>query len=75
MLNHFLEYLLVFVFIFYHCILWEIWKNIEKIPRASNSEVNIPIWLKFELVRDMPFQNFCKFHKDPNKKEYDNPEQ
>ena len=49
-------------------------RPIWKLLRASNSEVNSPIWPKSERVWDfMPFLNFLKFHEDPIKNEWDKP--
>ena len=75
MLNHFLKYLLIFVFSFNFCIfpIVSYGKYLEN-TKASNSEVNRPIWLKFELIWDfMPFLNFCKFHEDPISNEWHKP--
>ena len=77
MLNNFLEYFLVysslfFIFVFFPLYLFEIWEILGTILRTSNSEMNSPIFLKFELIWDfMPLLDFCKFHVDPIKNEWD----
>ena len=48
MLNHFLENLLVFVFIFYFYIFSIVtYGKYGKILKACKAEVNSPIWVKF----------------------------
>ena len=50
-MNHFLEYLFVYIVIFSFIFpIVPYGKILGKILRASNSEVNSPIWLTFELI-------------------------
>ena len=65
---------LVFVFVFFfHCTIWE---NIGKVLRASNSDLNCPIWPKLERIWGfMPFLNFLKFQEEPEKMNEVSPEQ
>ena len=53
---------------FSHYSLWEIFRC----SRASNTEVNDPIRLEFELISDfMPVLDTCKFGKDPIKSDWE----